>query len=255
MIAKRIEEIEILREGGRRLARHVRILSEMIKPGISVHALETRANEMVLSDDDALAFYDYPAGKKGELFPSGLIVSMNDVIVHAPAIGDGVIEDGDVVSLDFGIRHKGLYTDHAVTVIAGTPKSADDERLVRGTQEALAVGIATARMGSTVGDIGAAIEETAKKYNFGFPRNLSGHGVGKKVHEEPHVPNFGTRGKGELLTEGLVIAIEPMMALGSGELYIDADGFSYRTRDHSRTAHFEHTIIITRDGPDILTKE
>lgn len=227
----------------------------MVKPGVSVHALEERAKEMVLSDDDTLAFHGYPAGRKGELFPSGLIVSMNDTIVHAPAIGDGVIQDGDIVSLDFGICHKGLYTDHAITIIAGTPKSADDERLVRGTQEALTVGIVAARMGGTVGDIGSAIEAVAQKYHFGFPRNLSGHGVGKKVHEEPHIPNFGTRGQGEILKEGLVIAIEPMMALGSGDLYVDTDGFSYRTRDRSRTAHFEHTIIITRDGPDILTKE
>jgi methionyl aminopeptidase len=127
--------------------------------------------------------------------------------------------------------------------------------LVRGTYEALAVGIKAAELGKTTGDIGRAVEEVAEKYHFGFPRNLSGHGVGYKVHEEPHVPNFGIPGTGTTLEEGLVIAIEPMMTLGSGELYVDEDGYSYRTKDGSRTAHAEHTVMITANGPEILTKE
>ncbi|OGG57715.1 type I methionyl aminopeptidase [Candidatus Kaiserbacteria bacterium RIFCSPHIGHO2_01_FULL_55_17] len=181
---------------------------------------------------------------------------MNDVIVHSPAGQNGkIIQEGDVVCLDFGIRHKGLYTDHAITVIAGKAKSPEDEKLVRGTQEALAVGIAAAKVGNTTGDIGYAVQKIAEKYDFGYPKNLSGHGVGKQIHEEPHVPNFGEPGKGEKLVEGMVIAIEPMMTLGSGELYVDADGRSYRTKDGSRTAHFEHTVLITKNGPEILTKE
>ena len=256
MIATTKEEIEILREGGRRLARHVRILSEMVAPGVSSAFLETRAREMVVKDGDELAFFGYKGKRDKEGFPSGLCVSVNDVIVHSPAGQNGkIIEEGDVVCLDFGIKHKGLYTDHAVTVIAGKAKSPEDEKLVRGTQEALAVGIAAAKVGNTTGDIGYAVEKIAEKYNFGYPRNLSGHGVGKQIHEEPHVPNFGEPGKGEKLVEGLVIAIEPMMTLGSGELYVDADGHSYRTKDGSRTAHFEHTVLITKNGPEILTKE
>ncbi len=176
--------------------------------------------------------------------------------MHAPASeSDYALQEGDVVSLDFGIKHKGLYTDHAVTVIAGTPRNADDERLVKGTYEALRIGIEQARIGNTTGDIGYAVEKIAEKYNLGFPRNLSGHGVGREVHEEPHVPNFGTPHGGVKLEENLVIAIEPMMTLGSGELYIDKDGYSYRTKDGSRSAHAEHTIIITKNGPEILTKE
>jgi methionyl aminopeptidase len=252
MIAKTQEEIEILREGGRRLARHVRILSEMVKPGVSGAELEAKARDMVEKDGDSMAFYGY--GK--EPFPSGLCVSVNDIIVHSPAGQNGsVFEEGDVVCLDFGVVHKGLYTDHAVTVIAGKPKSKDDEKLVRGAFEALQLGIDQARVGNTTGDIGYAVERYAKKNGFGFPKNLSGHGVGKKVHEEPHVPNFGAPKSGEKLVEGLVIAIEPMFTLGSGELYVDKDGHSYRTKDKSRSAHAEHTVIVTKDGPEILTKE
>lgn len=256
MIARTKEEIEILREGGRRLARHVRMLKELVAPEVSSAFLETRAREMVAKEGDEMAFFGYKGRKDKEGFPSGLCVSVNETIVHSPAGQNGkVIEEGDVVCLDFGIKHKGLYTDHAVTVIAGKPKSADDEKLVRGTQEALAVGIAQAKVGNTTGDIGYAVQKIAEEYNFGYPKNLSGHGVGKQIHEEPHVPNFGESGKGEKLVEGLVIAIEPMMTLGSGDLYVDKDGHSYRTKDGSRTAHFEHTVLITKNGPEILTKE
>ena len=253
MIAKNKDDIETLREGGRRLARHVRILSEMVVPGAQATDIEARARKMVETDGDTLAFFGYPSGKRGEKFPTGLCFSVNDVIVHAPAV-DYTIQEGDVVSLDFGIRHKGLYTDHAATIIAGVG-SAEDIRLVRGTYEALEIGIKAAQLGGTTGDIGYAVEQIAKKYKFGFPKNLAGHGVGREVHEEPHVPNFGTPHAGVHLEEGLVIAIEPMMALGSGDLYVDRDNFSYRTKDGSRSAHAEHTVMITANGPEILTKE
>lgn len=252
MIARTKEEIEILREGGRRLARHVRILKDMVAPGVTGAELEAKAREMVEKDGDTMAFHGY--GK--DPFPSGLCVSVNDVIVHSPAGQNGsVFEEGDVVCLDFGIVHKGLYTDHAVTVIAGKPQSEDDKRLVRGVFEALRLGIDQARVGNFTGDIGYAVERYAKREGFGYPKNLSGHGVGKKVHEEPHVPNFGAPKSGEKLVEGLVIAIEPMFTLGSGELYVDKDKHSYRTKDGSRTAHAEHTVIVTKNGPEILTEE
>ncbi len=256
MIAKTKEDIEILREGGRRLARHVRILSEMVRPGITSAELEKKAREMVAADGDEPAFLGYKGRKDEHGYPSALCVSVNDVIVHSPASeNNATIQEGDVVCLDFGIRHQGLYTDHAVTVIAGTKHDPEDLRLVRGAHEALLLGIAEARVGNTTGDIGHAVERFAKKNNFGYPKNLSGHGVGLKVHEEPHVANFGKPGEGEKLVEGLVIAIEPMFALGSGDHFIDKDGHSYRTKDGSRTAHAEHTVIVLSDGPEILTKE
>lgn len=252
MIARTQEEIKILREGGRRLARHVRMLAEMAKPGVTGVQLEQKAKEMVEADGDTMAFLGY--GKPA--YPSGLCLSVNDIIVHSPAGQNGaVLQEGDVVCLDFGIWHKGLVTDHAVTTIVGKAKNKDDESLVSGTREALYLGIEQAKVGNTTGDIGYAVERYAKKEGFGYPKNLSGHGVGKKVHEEPHVPNFGAPGSGEALVEGLVIAIEPMFTLGSGTLFIDKDGHSYRTKDGSRSAHCEHTVIITADGPEILTKE
>ena len=156
--------------------------------------------------------------------------------------------------LDFGIKHGGLYTDHATTLIVGKPKSKEDELLVRATFEALQIGIDQAHVGNTTGDIGYAVQKVAEKYNLGYPKNLSGHGVGKAVHEEPHVPNFGEPGKGVKLQEGLVIAIEPMFTLGAGDLFVDKDGHSYRTKDGSRTAHTEHTVIVTKNGPEIITK-
>jgi len=256
MIAKTPEDIAILREGGRRLARHVRILGEMAAPGVAVIDLEKRAREMVAEDGDELAFFGYPSGKRGEKFPTVICLSINDAIVHGIASGtDYVLQEGDVVSIDFGIRHKGLYTDHAATKIVGTPLNSDDERLVNGTYEALAAGIAVAQQGGRTGDIGAAVEAVAKKYRFGFPRDLAGHGVGRALHEDPHVPNFGSPHTGALLEHNLVIAIEPMMTLGSGDLSIDKDNFTYRTKDGSRSAHAEHTVIITEEGAEILTKE
>ena len=256
MIAKTKAEIDALREGGRRLARHVRILSEMVRPGLVARELEYKAHELVKADGDELAFHGHQERKTDAPYPSGLCLSINDVIVHSPANqNSSVIKEGDVVCLDFGIKHKGFYTDHAVTVIAGTKRDPHDEELVSGTYEALAAGIAEAKVGNTTGDIGYAVQKIAEKYNFGYPKNLSGHGVGLKVHEEPHIPNFGMPGKGAKLHEGEVIAIEPMMALGSGELFIDKDGYSYRTKDGSRTAHAEHTVLVTKNGPEILTKE
>ncbi|RJR13238.1 type I methionyl aminopeptidase [Candidatus Parcubacteria bacterium] len=254
MIAKTPEELMILREGGRRLARHVQTLMAMAKPGISSRELEAKAREMVENEGDEMAFYGYKTKRDKHGYPSGLCVSVNDVIVHSPAGQNGaVFQEGDVVCIDFGIKHKGLFTDHAQTVIVGKG-SPEDERLVKGTYEALEAGIKAAQLGNTTGDIGYTVQKVAEKYNFGYPKNLSGHGVGKAVHEEPHVPNFGKPGEGEKLVEGLVIAIEPMMTLGSGELYVDKDGHSYRTKDGSRTAHAEHTVLITKDGPEVLTR-
>jgi methionyl aminopeptidase len=256
MIATSLDEIEILREGGRRLARHVRILSEMVKPGVTSRELEDKALAMVEKDGDTPAFLHYKGRKDDHPYPSALCVSVNDTIVHSPASDNKkTFQEGDVVCLDFGIRHKGLFTDHAVTVLVGSKHDPEDLRLVRGTFEALMIGIAEAKVGNTTGDIGYAVERYAKKNKFGYPKNLSGHGVGKAVHEEPHVPNFGAPRSGADLVEGLVIAIEPMFTLGTGELFIDKDGHSYRTKDGSNSAHAEHTVMITAGGPEILTKE
>ena len=255
MIAKKKTERDILREGGARLARHLIALTCLVKPGLSVKALEDEARARVLKDGDELAFWGSTEGRGGNPYPSGLCVSVNDTIVHSPAGKSAyVLKEGDVVSLDFGIKHRGLYTDSAVTVIAGTGDK-EDVRLIRGTREALEAGIGEAMIGNTTGHIGEAVERVATKYGFGFPRNLGGHGVGRAVHEDPHIHNFGKAGEGSTLVEHMVIAIEPMMTRGSGELVLDSDGHSYKTRDGSRSAHFEHTVLVTKAGPKVLTVE
>lgn len=255
MIVKSQAEIDILREGGRRLAEHVRTLAAMVKPGVTTGELEHAAMQMTRAAGDEPAFLHYPSGKRGEAFPGALCVSINDAIVHSPAAtNDETIKDGDLVCIDFGIVHQGLYTDHATTVIAGKALSREDELLVRVTFEALQAGIEQACVGNKTGDIGYAVQRFAEKHRLGYPKNLSGHGVGREIHEEPHVPNFGDPGYGTKLVEGLVIAIEPMFTLGSGDLYIDKDSFTYRTKDHSRTAHAEHTVLVTKNGPEILTR-
>ncbi len=256
MIATTQAQIDALREGGKRLARHVRILSEMVAPGVTALEIEMKARKLVSDEGDTMAFYQYRTRKGDEPYPSGLCLSINEALVHSPAATNGrTIQEGDVVKLDFGIKHAGYFTDHAVTVIAGKSRAESDLVLLRGTQEALAVGIEAAQLGNTTGDIGHAVEVVADFHGFGYPRNLSGHGVGTAVHEEPYVPNFGAPGSGEVLVEGLVIAIEPMMTLGNGALTIGPDGHAYCTKDGSRSAHFEHTILITKDGPEILTVE
>jgi methionyl aminopeptidase len=255
MIAKTQEEIEILREGGKRLAKHVRALSAMVRPGVSSRELEDAAVQMIQDDGDEPAFLGYASGRRGEKFPGVLCVSVNDAIVHSPgAVNDAVFENGDVVSVDFGIVHRGLFTDHAATVICGKAISEDDAMLVRAAYEALQIGIDQAKVGNFTGDIGFAIEKVANRYGLGFPLNLSGHGVGRAIHEDPHVPNYGDPGHGTKLVEGLVIAIEPMFTLGKGDLFVDKDAFTYRTKDGSRSAHAEHTVLLTKDGPEILTK-
>ena len=257
MIAKKKDEIASLREGCRRTAEYLRILCDMVVPGESARALEMKARQLVMKDGDTLAFYGYSGSKDETPYESGLCCSVNDVIVHSPAGQNNArFNAGDVVTLDFGIVHKGFYSDMARTVIAGGKAlNQDDERLVKGTYEAAEAGIEAARIGNTIGDVGYAVQKVAEKYKLGYPKNLCGHGVGRKLHEEPRVPNFGSPGKGQTIVEGLVIAIEPMMTLGSGELFIDKDGHSFRTKDGSRSAHVENTIIVTKDGPEILTKE
>lgn len=253
MIARAPEEMAALREGGRRLASALQTLKAMVRPGLSTQALEDCAREIVTAKGDTLAFLGYKTGRGTKPYPAALCVSVNDFIVHGvPNENPIVITEGDVVSLDFGIKHEGLYTDSALTVIAGKG-SPEDETLARAVHEALFAGIAKARVGNTLGDIGHAVESVAEQYGFGYPTVLCGHGVGKRLHEEPNVLNWGEPGEGERIVEGLVIAIEPMFMHGSGDVVLDKDGHSYRTKDGSRAAHAEHTILVTSSGPEILT--
>lgn len=248
------EEIEILKEGG---ARHAFILQEivnMVAPGVSTKELDDRARELVLEGGDVPSFLNYqPYGAKRP-YPASLCVSINDEVVHGiPNENPRILKVGDIISLDLGLTHKGLITDHAVTVPVG--KIDDDaKKLLKITKEALFKGIEIAKAGNKIGDIGHAIETFVAPYGFGHAEGLAGHGVGYAVHEDPYVPNTGKKGSGIMLKAGMVIAIEPMLNEGTGKVKLDQDGYTFRTKDGKRSAHFEHTIVITDGAPIILTK-
>lgn len=251
---KNSEEIEILREGGRRLAEILLILERQVKPGVSALFLEEEARRLIKEGGNRPAFLGYkPQGAKRP-FPAALCVSINDEIVHGiPNEAEKILREGDIVSLDFGITHRGLITDAAITVPVGV---VDDEskKLMEVTKKALEAGIKAAIPGNTIGNIGEAISTIVKTGQFSLADDLVGHGVGYAVHEDPYVPNFGIKGKGEKLVPGLVIAIEPMVNVGKPGIKILPDGYTIVTRDGSRSAHFEHTIAITEKGNIILTQ-
>ena len=247
------EEIAILREGGKRHAYILKEVASMVRPGLHTQALEDCARKLIAEGGDKAAFLDYtPAGSKRP-YPAALCVSINDEIVHGiPNEGDKILEEGDIVSLDLGLIHKGLVTDAAITVPVGKI-SPELTELIEVTRKALFAGIKAAKGGKRVGDISSAIELTAIPFGYGIVEELSGHGVGYDVHEDPYVPNFGDAGVGAVLKPGTVIAIEPMFNLGTKEIYLDDDGYTYRTADGKPSAHFEHTVVITKSGAEILT--
>lgn len=253
MTLKTPEEIKILEEGGKRHAEILSILASKVLPGVSTLILEEEALRLTKEGGDKPAFLGYqPQGAKRP-FPAALCVSINDEIVHGiPNEAEKIIKNGDVVSLDFGLLHRGLITDAAITVPAGV---VDDEsrKLIETAKTALERGIEAALPGKTIGDIGAAISKVVRSNGFTIAEGLVGHGVGYRVHEDPMVPNFGIEGKGETLVPGLVIAIEPMVNIGKSAIKISSDGYTITTRDGSRSAHFEHSIAITERGNIILT--
>lgn len=254
MVTTSVQEREKLCEGGRHLGRILKTLSEKVAPGVSTAELEDEARRLIAECGGTPAFLGYkPQGAKRP-YPAALCVSINDAVVHGiPNENPVTIQEGDIVTLDAGLVFGGLITDAAVTVIAGKGNE-EDQRLIRAAQEALAAGIAQARTGNFTGDIGAAIEAVGKQYGFGSPRELGGHSVGRKVHEEPFIANFGPAGQGAPLVDGMVIAIEPMFTHGSGKVKLDPDGYTYRTRDGKKAAHVEHTVIIGEHGAEVLTK-
>ena len=247
------DEIAILREGGKRLARAVAETAKMVQVGVKTHELNDYFEKLVRAGGDEPSFLNYqPRGAKRG-FPAAICISVNEEVVHGiPTENTRVVKDGDIVKLDGGVTHRGLITDHAVSVIAGTPRP-EDEALVRGTLQGLMAGIAAARGGNKVGDISAAVEAVGVELGYGIVFELGGHGVGHKVHEEPYVPNVGDAGQGEDLVPGMVLAIEPMFTLGTPRVRLKFDGYTFVTKDGTRAAHWEHTILITDGSPEILT--
>jgi methionyl aminopeptidase len=252
---KTLEDIEKLKIGGERLSSILTRLEKEVVPGVSTDTLNTMAEEMVNEYGDTNAFKGYRPEGAARPFPSSLIVSINDEIVHGISNENPtIIKDGDVVSIDMGIKHDGMIVDSARTVIAGKGDK-QKSNLLTATYEALHAGIAAARGGGDVGDIGFSIQNIARKYKVGIAEGLAGHGVGYEVHEDPYIPNKGKRGTGDKLVPGMVIAIEPMFTTGKGAIVLGDDGYTYSTVDGSLAAHFEHTVLITEGDPIILTAE
>ena len=251
IIIKTKQEIEILREGGKRLALILAEVAKKVKPGISTKELDEYAEKLIRDGGDKPAFLNYKPKLEDKPYPASLCTSVNNEIVHCIPNKNKILKEGDIISLDLGLNHRGLFTDHAITVPVGKI-SKRDQKLINDTKKALEIGIWAARGGATTGDIGHAIESFIGK-KYGIVRELAGHGVGKAVHEDPYIPNYGKPGKGEKLVPGMVIAIEPMINIGGDYIVGNGDGYSVKTADGSHSAHFEHTILITEGEPEILT--
>lgn len=256
MIVSRPEEVATLRECGRRLASILAELESALRPGLATIELDRLAERLIAEAGGAPVFRGYRTRGEERPFPATLCVSINDEVVHGIPRPDRVLVEGDLVGLDIGMRHPasgGLITDAAIT--AGVGAIAPElKRLAAATADALRAGITAVRPGAAMGDVGHAIQSVIAAAGFGVVRELVGHGVGRHLHEPPYVPNYGAPGRGVLLPNGMVIAIEPMATIGGPDVKLDADGWTWRTKDGSRAAHFEHTVMVTKDGAEILTK-
>ncbi len=241
------EELEILRTGGRLLGQILRDVVHEVRPGVTAFELDQKAEQLIAAAGAR------PSFKGFEGYPAATCVSINAEVVHGIPTKKKVVREGDIVSVDVGIEYKGLFTDTATTIAVGKV-SRDIGTLLRVTERSLAIGIQAVRPGGHVGDIGAAIQAFVEPHGFGVVRALTGHGVGKAVHEEPKVPNFGSKGSGPLLEPGLVLAIEPMVTMGSPDVRVQKDHWTVVTADKSLASHVEHTIVVTEHGAEILTQ-
>lgn len=250
MNLKSPDDIKKMAHAGSILAKVLQRVRKVVKPGVRTKDLDELANKLVLSYKARPAFLGYVSG--GRRYPASLCVSVNEEIVHGLP-SDRVLAVGDVVGLDFGVIYDGWYADSAITLPVG-PVHPQAARLLAVTERALQIGIEAARVGSTVGDIGHAIQVYAEHQGFSVVRDLVGHGIGRALHEDPQVPNFGNANEGAKLQAGMVIAIEPMLSAGGKAITLADDGWTYKTADESLSAHFEHTIAITKKGPKVLTR-
>lgn len=249
------EEIAIMREGGKIHARILKEVAKKVKPGVKTDALNTYVEQLIDEAGCTASFLGYQPYDAKKPYPAALCVSINEEIVHGIPNEDGgrILFEGDIVSLDLGLTYQNLITDAAITVPVGNI-TKEAQTLIQATREALDRGIRAMQLHGHIGDIGDAIMQVAMKYKFGIIEGLSGHGVGYSVHEEPFVPNKAKRGEGPQLKEGLVIAIEPMFSLGSRDIKRLSNGYTFITRDKSLSAHFEHTVAVTKNGIEVLTK-
>jgi methionyl aminopeptidase len=251
IVLKTPEEIEVMRAANRIVAEVLAELRRRVRPGVSTAELDRVAEDLTRRRGAVPAFKGYEVA--GRVFPASVCISINEEVVHGIPSERRVLQEGDIVGLDFGVRYKGYYGDAAVTVAVGQA-DVEADRLMRATREALTAGIEQARAGNRLGEVSAAIQERVEVEGFSVVRDFVGHGIGKRLHEEPQVPNFGARGRGVRLRAGMVLAIEPMVTVGGPEVCIKDDGWTAVTRDGSRSAHFEHSVAITENGPDVLSQ-
>lgn len=252
IIIKTDNEIAAMRIAGKRHAAVLEKVAAMVAPGISTGQLNDYAEQLIRDYGDVPAFLNYrPDGAKRP-FPKSVCISVNEEVVHGIPANDRVLQEGDIVSIDVGLFHNDVYTDAAVTVPVGKISNELNELLMV-TEEALQVGIDAAQPGATTGDVGYAIQSFVNK-RYGIVEGFSGHGVGRHIHEDPYIPNYGNPGEGERLVPGMTIAIEPMLNLGRKGVKILPDGYTVVTTDGKPSAHFEHTVLITETGNEILTQ-
>ncbi len=242
---KSLEEIEIIKEGAEILGQAHGEVARMVKPGVKTGDLDKVAEAFIQDHGGKPSFKNYNG------FPSALCISVNENVVHGFP-GPYELREGDIISIDCGVYFKGFHSDCAYTYPIGT---VSDEvlKLLKVTKESLYKGIEVAVAGNRIGDIGFAVQQHVSTYGYGIVRELVGHGVGKSLHEGPEVPNYGKRGKGTLLKHGMVIAIEPMINLGTRNVIQESDGWTIRTSDRKPSAHYEHTVAVLETGTEILT--
>lgn len=253
MIHRKTEqEIEVMREANRIVSDVHRLLMPLVKPGTRVSELDAMAEEFIRANGARPAFKGYASGSKSiPPFPGTLCVSIDDEVVHGIPT-DRTLREGEIVSVDVGAEKDGFFGDGAITLPVGVV-DAEKLRLLRVTKESLFRGIDQAVPGNRLHDISAAIQEHVEANGFTVVRDLVGHGIGRNLHEDPPVPNFGRKGSGPVLEAGMTLAIEPMVNYGGFRVKIDANGWTVRTRDGAPSAHFEHTVYISNNGPVLLT--
>ena len=239
-------EIELMRQSALLVSRTLTEVAAILKPGITTLSIDKLIGEYIRDNNAIPSFLNYNG------YPYNSCISVNDVVVHGFP-GNGELKEGDIISVDVGVIKNSFHGDHAYTFSIGFP-GEEVKQLIKVTKESLYKGIEKAIEGNRVGDIAYAIQEhTEKKHGYGVVRELVGHGLGKSLHEEPQVPNYGKRGSGPKLKEGLVLAIEPMINMGKRDVYTEDDGWTVRTTDHKPSVHFEHDVCVRKNKADILS--
>ncbi len=245
-------DLEKMRHAGRIVADILRLMRDMVRPGVDTYTLDEAAEALVLKENARPAFKGYKVPWVSVPFPGTICASVNDEIVHGIPSRERVLQDGDIISIDTGVSYNGFFGDAACTFAVGKI-SEDRQRLLDITLESLHRGVNAVKAGATLGDIGHAIESIVIPSGFGLVRDYAGHGIGRRLHEAPQVPNYGTAGSGITLKAGMTFCIEPMVMSGSEEVKNLSDNWTVVTADGSDAAHFEHSILVTPDGAEILT--